>query len=85
MIEHKLEHSLKAKITDNSGATDVCILINDIPHLKFIKEKYLGLQAWYVSSVDFKIEIYLKGTVIKVEYNSLEKWETVLKIINKQV
>ncbi|MES2287581.1 MAG: hypothetical protein V4547_17940 [Bacteroidota bacterium] len=85
-MKHKLEHSLKANVTDDSGATEVCILINGIPHIKFTKEHYRGLQAWYISKVDFKIEIYLTdGVIIKAEYNSLQKWESVLKLINQQV
>lgn len=52
---------------------------------KISKKKYLGILSWYASDVDFKIEIYLKGAIIKTEYNSIEKWKTVLKIINDQV
>lgn len=84
-MKPKLEHSLKATVTDNSDATFVCVNINDIPHLKFNKKKYLGLQSWYESKVDFRIEIYLKGCTINLEYNSLEKWKDVLDVINSQV
>jgi len=84
-MKHKLTHSPKANVTDDSGATSVCILINGIPHLKFLKSKYLGVLSWYESNVDFRIEIYLKGQIIKTEYNSLEKWEAVLNILNAQV
>lgn len=84
-MKHKLEHSPVAAVTDDSGATDVCILINGLPHLKFLKSKYVGLQSWYASKVDFRVEIYLKGSTIKTEYNSLEKWKAVLEIINNQV
>lgn len=84
-MKHKLQHSKTANVTDASGATDVCIHINGIPHLKFLKKKFLGFLSWYESSVDFKLEIYLKGQTILTEYNSLEKWKAVLDIINKQV
>lgn len=84
-MKHKLEHSVKANVTDESGATEVCINISGIPHIKFLKKKYLGVLSWYESKVDFRIEIYLKGVTIKTEYNSLEKWEAVLNIINSQV
>lgn len=85
-MKNKFEHSLVPKeISDGSGATDVCILINGIPHLKFLKRKYIGLQSWYESKNDFRIEIYLEGTIINTEYNSLEKWKTVLEIINAQI
>lgn len=83
--KNKFKHSKEAIFTDLSDPTSVCILINGIIHLKFSKEKYLGLQSWYVSNADFKIEIYLAGNIIKTEYNSLEKWKTVLNIINDQV
>lgn len=84
-MKSKFEHSKAANITDDSGATEVCILINGIPHLKFSKKKYIGLLSWYESKVDFKIEIYLDGVTILTEYNSLEKWKQVLDIINQQV
>lgn len=84
-MKHKLKHSEKANVTCGSGTTDVRILINGIPHLKFLKSEYLGILSWYVSKSDFKIEIYLKGSTIKTEYNSFEKWKSVLDIINSQV
>ncbi len=85
-MKNKFEHSKIPKdIADKSGATDVCIEINSIPHLKFLKRKYIGLQAWYESKNDFRIEIYLEGATITTEYNSLEKWKFVLKFINDQV
>lgn len=52
---------------------------------KFQKRRYIGLQSWYVSKNDFRIEIYLEGATILTEYNSLDKWKAVLKIINEQV
>jgi hypothetical protein len=84
-MKYKLNHSLKASITDNSDATDVCIEISGIPHIKFLKSKYIGLLSWYNSKMDFRIKIYLKGAVIKTEYNSLDKWKKVLEIINSQI
>lgn len=85
-MKNKFEHSLIPKeISDDSGVTDVCISINNIPHLKFQKRRYIGLQSWYVSKNDFRIEIYLEGATILTEYNSLDKWKAVLKIINEQV
>ncbi len=86
MEENKFEHALVPKeILDESGTTNVCISINGIPHLNFLKRKYLGFQSWYESINDFKIEVYLEGITINLEYNSLEKWKTVLNIINSQV
>lgn len=84
-MEHNLQHSKTASVTDDSGATNVCILMNGVPHLNFLKDKYLGFQAWYESSVDFKLEIYLKNHTILAEYNSFEKWKSVLNIIKSQV
>lgn len=84
-MKTKLTHSPKANVTDDSGATEVCICINGIPHIKFLKIKYLGILSWYESKNDFRIEIYLEGITIKTEYNSLEKWKSVLEIINNQV
>lgn len=85
-MKNKFEHSKISKdITDCSGATEVCILINQIPHLKFLKKKYIGMLSWYESKTDFRIEIYLKGCTLKTEYNSPEKWKSILNIINAQV
>jgi hypothetical protein len=85
MSKRKLKHSKKANITDESGATNVCIFIDGIPHIKFSKKKFIGVLSWYESKTDFRIEIYLKGATISNEYNSLEKWKSVLDIINDQV
>lgn len=84
-MKHKFNHSKKPVITDGSGTTEVCILISGIPHIKFMKDKYLGLTSWYNSKTDFKIKIYLKGCTIMAEYDSVDKWKTVLNIINEQV
>ena len=73
------------KIKNESGATDVCISINDVPDLKFLKNKYIGLQAWYESETCYKIEIILKKGKILTEYNSLEKWKTILKLIHEEL
>ena len=85
-MKNKFKHSKSPKeITDESGPTEVCIFINGIPHLKFIKRKYIGLQTWYESKTDFRLEIFLEGAIIRTEYDSPEKWKSVLKIINDQV
>lgn len=81
----KLNHSLKAKITDSTNGPCFCICINGIPHIQFKKNKYIGMQSWYESKNDFRIEIYLKGCTIKTTYNSFEKWKTILNIINSQI
>ncbi len=84
-MEPAFNHSLTATITDQSGAVSVNIFINGVPHLSFLKSKYLGFLSWYESSTDFRIEIYLKGVTLKTEYNSRTKWEAVLSILSSQV
>lgn len=85
-MENNFNHSnIPNEITNDSGATEVCISINNIPHLKFVKSKYICLQSWYESKHCFMIEIHLKGSTLKLEYNSLEKWEKILKLISEEV
>lgn len=84
--KHNLNHALNPKsITNESGATHVDIHINGISHISFLKKKYIGRLAWYESKNDFKLEIYLKGKTILTEYNSLEKWKSVIDIIKEEV
>lgn len=85
-MKHKLEHSLIPKsIINKSGATSVDIHINGISHISFLKKKYIGRLAWYESKNDFKLEIYLKGKTVLTEYNSIEKWKSVIEIISQEV
>lgn len=80
----KLEHSkIPRSIEDKSGAVEVCVFINDILHLKFLKKDFVGILTWYESKVCFKIEIYTKYNTIKTEYNSIEKFKSILKILNE--
>ena len=87
MQKHKFKHNkLPRNITDESGATTVNIQINGITHLMFDKSKFVGVQSWYVSKTDCKIEVYLKHYVtIKLEYNSIDNWKAVLAILNEQI
>lgn len=84
-MKHKLEHSKIAIITNESGATHVDVHINGISHVSFIKNKYIGRSAWYESKNCFKLEIYCKGKTILLEYNSFEKWESIINIIKLEI
>lgn len=85
-MKHELRHSPRPKsITNESGPTHVDILINGVSHISFLKKKYIGRLAWYESKNDFKLEIYCKGKTIFTEYNSIEKWISIINILKEEV
>lgn len=60
------------------------IYIDDLLHLQFIKEEYIGHQSWKENSTKFCIEYYLKnGNTILSEYTSIEKWKNIIKILEE--
>lgn len=84
--KYKFEHAKTPKsITNESGATHVDIHINGISHLSFSKDKYRGRQAWYESKNTFKLEIYLEGATMLIEYNSIDKWKAIIEILQEEI
>lgn len=61
---------------------EVKIFINGILHLSF-KEKILAIQSWNEQNKFWKIEIQTKNTNSLIEYDSFEKWEQILELLNK--
>lgn len=66
----------------NISGDEVKVFINDILHLSF-KEKILSIQSWNEQNKFWCIEIKTKNTNILVEYDSPEKWEKILNLLNK--
>ncbi len=61
---------------------EVKLFINDVLHLSF-KEKILAIQSWNEQNKFWKIEIKTKNTSTIVEYDSSEKWNQILKLLNE--
>ena len=64
---------------------DLRIYINGILHFILEKEEFVLLQSWYMNKTDCRITIYAKTRDIALEYNSVEKWKTVLKILDENL
>jgi hypothetical protein len=61
--------------------------INDLLHLCFAKEEFVGTWA-YVNGIEekaFYLDIIFKSTTVTVQYKSREIWETSLKIFDKSI
>lgn len=62
----------------------VKIFFDDILHLFFIKDEFLGLQSWKTDD-RYIIEYILKTNVINCEYDSYDKWKNILKLLNEKL
>ena len=60
---------------------EIKIYINNKPHLH-IRDRLVGYQAYNKEDKWYCIEFYTKHKTIKVEYDSPEKWEIILKLID---
>lgn len=70
-------------ITRDKHGDYIKIYINGMLHV-CVKQKYLlGLQAWVDRPGWYVIEFTLRRNVMKVEYNTFEKWNTVLKLLEE--
>ena len=73
------------KITVQTNFTSVKIYFNDILHLCFDRSKLVGLQSW-VEGKDvyrYRIEYTFDDNVILTEYDDKEKFNTILKEMDK--
>ena len=72
------------------------IYFNGLIHLMINKSEFLGIQSWRepttpedrargFNEVKFTIEYYFKTRCITCEYDKIEKWETILKLIDQHV
>lgn len=60
------------------------IYINDLLHLSIKVSEYIGIQSWIYpgSTTPYNIEYYTKSKKILTQYDSIEKWKTILTFIN---
>lgn len=62
----------------------VRVLINDVLHLHFPRSKLLGVQSWVREPEGkFVIEYTMAGGTIESDYDSREKWLSVLAWLGK--
>jgi hypothetical protein len=63
----------------------VKIYINDILHLKFYREEFIGFQSWIDGdkTKSYNIQYTFKTTTILCEYDSIERWKEILKKLDE--
>lgn len=69
------------EITAKTGFNNLKIFIQKTLHLHIERDKYLGLQSWKHQG-KMCIEITLTTNKIILEYDTVEKWEKVLNLLN---
>lgn len=60
------------------------IYINDLLHL-YIADRIVAIQSWKNENTWWKIEIQTKHNTVLLEYDSFEKWKTILELIDKEL
>jgi len=63
---------------------EIKVYINDIIHLSFLKQRYIGLQSFISTGTipNYYIEVYFIGNdSIILEYNNREDWVQILKLL----
>lgn len=70
------------KITSDSKGESLKIYIDGILHLSLIIQD-LQIQSWRKTRDWFIIEFKTSKGIITSEYNDIEKWKSVLKIIDE--
>lgn len=78
-----METKVEVKIVDSY----INIYIGDIIHLCIDRNKLIGFQSWIDTTKDyycnFFIEYYTNDKNIITEYNDKNKWEEILKQLDK--
>ena len=70
-------------IKSNSDSDYIKIYFDDVLHIKIEKIEIVGIQS-YKHKGKYYIEYSFKsGVVIESEYDNIEKWEVILKILDK--
>lgn len=78
------EQPEKITITCDSSGDKLKIHINGALHLSLTTYD-LQLQSWKKSKTSYWIEFTTKTGVILCEYNSLEKWKTILRLLDENI
>lgn len=64
---------------------DLRIMINGLPCVYILRKEFCGFQSWNDDESMFVIEFYTKKNKIRTEWDTREKWETVLKALNNKL
>ena len=76
--------NINGQITIKSEFSVLKLFIDGTLHLYLDKDKLLGFQSW-ISNDKYLIEYTLVGNTITTEYNSHEKWEFILNLLNENL
>jgi len=62
------------------------VYFNESLHLTLKLDDLIGIQSWIEGDINKKyfIEYYLKDNSIQCEYNVIEKWLTILDLLDKE-
>jgi len=72
------------RITSTISRASVKVFVNDILHVHFMRDKFLGLQAYqYEAEQMFYIDITLTSGVLTCDYDRQDMWLGVLAELGK--
>ena len=71
-------------VTSKKSGASIKIYINNILHL-FIADRITSLQSWNNENNFFIIEIKTKHNTTLLEYDSQDKWESIINELDKLV
>lgn len=75
------KHKYHSTILGNT----VKVYINDILHLCYHQNRFLGMQSWKQDKNHYCIELILKGGKILCEYDNHDKWIEVIKLLDSNI
>jgi hypothetical protein len=79
-----MESSSKIKFNIEIKDNKVTCYLNDIEHFCFKYTDYRGYQTWLeLDEGRYRIEVYLRGRDMLLEYNSIEKFKSCLKCLSQ--
>lgn len=73
------------KVTVETGHYYFKVLINDMLHVCIDIKEFVGINSWTDTPTQCAIEYVTKTNCIKTEFDSIEKWEQVLKELNNNL
>ena len=76
------------RVTSNISHDSVKIYVNEILHIQFARDRFVGLSSWQYEKEGhgagmYYIEIVLDGGIVAVDYNKREMWLGVLTELDK--
>lgn len=73
------------KITSKIQAASVKVFVNDILHIHFSRDRFVGLSSWQYETEGglYYIEIVLDGGNVTVDYDKRDMWLGILAELEK--